>query len=285
MQGNTPEVRLITSMAKRVVLACALALGGCESAGSSELQVVAPDGCSDSDPAVVYRLTELHVPTPVEAAAGATVGHDLDGVDDACDVHDYAGGVDNTLVDLAHAVAQLTPDDPIVMQDLMDQALFCTNADPGCTPQWLGVRVQECRRGAKVDVFRVTESACEVLGTAATAGVGPGGELHAEFGTLLLDRAFEDAGGVDPFFQLVNVRLTATITANGLSNAVLGGVIPLAVFEAAIPGFLPSTPELEFPGPLLRLSDIGLEPGGECDGVSVGLTLSAAVEVEGESCE
>ena len=44
-------------------------------------------------------------------------------------------------------------------------------------------------------------------------------------------------------------------------------------------------PELEFPGPLLRLSDIGLEPGGECDGVSVGLTLSAAVEVEGESCE
>jgi hypothetical protein len=46
-----------------------------------------------------------------------------------------------------------------------------------------------------------------------------------------------------------------------------------------------STPELEFPGPLLRLSDIALEPGGECDGVSVGLTLSAAVEVEGESCE
>jgi hypothetical protein len=46
-----------------------------------------------------------------------------------------------------------------------------------------------------------------------------------------------------------------------------------------------SNAEIEFPGPLLRLADIAIEAGGACDGVSVGLTLSAAVEVEGESCE
>lgn len=270
---------------RRIALVYALALAGCQGSGSSELHVVAAEGCSDSDPAVVYRLTELHVPTRADVAAGAPLGHDLDGVEGACEVPDYEGGVDNSLIDIAAALPVLTPEDPLVLQDLMDQALFCTAADPGCVPQWVGVRVQECRRGAKVDVFRVAQGVCEGLGTAVAADVGRGGALHAEFATLALDRAFEDSRGAHELFALVDARLTGTLTADGLTDAVLGGVVPFDYFEYVVPYIFPDLVEFEVIGPVFNLSDIAREPGGACDGLSMGFTLSAAVEAEGESCE
>lgn len=290
MQGNTLAARWITFLVehrawRHVALACTLVLCGCGDSGSSELQVVAPEGCSPDDPAVVFQLTAVRVPTSAQADAGAVVGHDLDGVDGACDVPDYAGSVDNSLVDLAAAFALLAPEDPFVLEDVVNEALFCTSGDVACTPPRVGVRVQECRRGALVSVFRETDSACEVLGTATAADVGPGGELHAEFDTLAFDDAFEDPHGVHQLFELVNARLTATITADGLSNAVLGGVLPVEVFQSITPNFLPLEPGISFPASPASLSDIMLEPDGACDGLSMGLTLSAVVDASGESCE
>lgn len=266
-----------------VALVCAVLLGGCGNTGSSELSLVAPEGCSPTDPAVVYRLTELHVPTRAQADAGAVVGHDLDGVDDACDVPDYAGGVDNALVQLSAALALLDPESPS-LQERMDEALWCTTDDLECAPQWVGVRVQECTRGVKVDVFRVTEDACEALGTAEASALGTDGELQAQFASLDLDRAFESTGA-DLLFGLEGARLSATITADGLSNAVLGGTVPIETFEEALQDFIPGYPDVPEAEPLRDLGDIDREPGGDCDGFSVGLTFSADVDVSGESCD
>lgn len=270
---------------KRVSLACALALTGCNASGSSELQVVAPEGCSASDNAVAYRLTALHVPTRADVDAGAPLGHDLDGVEGACDVPDYAWSVDNTLVDLAHALPLLAPDDPFVLQDELDEALFCTAADAGCTPQWVGVRIQECRRGVKVDVFRVTDGACTAIGTADRAGLGRDGQLQAEFSNLALDGAIDGRSDAAVLFSWVNARLTATVTDDGLEDAVLGGMLPFEVFEAAATELADCNPAFEDCGPLIGLYDIMLEPDGACDGLSMGVTLSAVEDASGESCE
>lgn len=269
----------------RAVCAVVGMLVGCESSSGTGLTVVQPEGCSADDPAVVYRLTELHVPTHADVDAGALVGHDLDGVGEVCGVPDYAGGVDNSLIDLARALPLLAPDDPFVLQDAIDAELLCTAADAECEPRWLGVRVQECRRGVKVDLFRVADDQCTALGTADRAGLSGDGELRAEFVDLALDEAFDPASDLRAVFRWDSARLTATVTDDGLEDAVLGGVLPSDAFDFAIYSLFPGIPEAAFPAPLEGLFDIAREPGGVCDGLSMGLTLRATVDASGQSCE
>ena len=106
-----------------------------------------PDGAiTECDPVgapVVAPIASLFIPLPpVDGVAQVGLGHNLDGMVGGCNVPDYANGVDNAFVDLAAALPALNPDQPIVLQDAINDSLACVLGSASCRPLDLGIRVE-----------------------------------------------------------------------------------------------------------------------------------------------
>lgn len=245
--------------------------------------VVRDDGpaveCTPTGDAVRYRITALHIPTPAEANGGATVGHNVDGAGTTCGVPDYAGGVDNSLIDLAAALPSLAPEDPIDLQAEIDNALGCAaDADPSeCTRLDL---IVSARTGVGCVEVTVLDGDDAVLAGPFNATLAANGDVRGRVPALDLAIPYQAEGGaVDINLEVTNVVLTANVGATSLSNIVLGGSLAKTAFEQTIMDLLPLLGgDISFEdisGILSNLYDVQL--GGSCAALSVGLTGTAAV--------
>lgn len=238
-----------------------------------------PSTCSDAGAAVLYRLGTLDIPTPAQASAGAVVGHNLDSAGSTCAVPDYAGGVDNSLIDLADALPWLSPDDPIDLQGEIDNALACPSTGPTCSRLDLIVRV---RSGTGCTVFEVLDGLSVGAATVAGPAVGTldaSGHFRVQFPSFNLTIPFDTgAGFADLNFSLSTAILSGTVSSNSLLDVVLGGVLVKADFEQTIMDVLALLGDeipFEAVAPILaNLYDVQI--GGMCSGLSTGFLASGS---------
>jgi hypothetical protein len=221
---------------------------------------------------VLYRLNTLNIPTPDDAAAGDVVGHNVDNAGDTCGVPDYSGGVDNSLIDLAAALPALAPDDPIDLQAEIDNALNCPAASVDCTRMDLIVSV---RTGTGCVIMEIEDGEGENLAGPFVASLDGGGNFRGGVNSLSLTIPYgTDTGSVDLDLTISYVIITGTVTANSLTNVVIGGALVQTAFETTIMQLLPLLGgDITFDdiGPILEnLYDI--QVGGQCAALSVGFT-------------
>ena len=232
--------------------------------------------CVANAPAVVYHLTTLSIPTQTQANNGETIGHNVDFAGDVCGVPDYAGGVDNSLIDLAAALPALAPDDPIDLQSAIDAAIACPASGPTCTRLELNVRVTPGVGCASV----VIEDEQQVpLGGPFVASVDGAGNLRgvtSEFGfTIPYDTT---SGFVDLRVNLTQVTVTGTTAGGTLSNVVIGGLLAQPDFETFLMDVVQVTGgEVTFDdiAPILaNLYDVVVGPS--CSAMSAGFLAAGA---------
>jgi len=240
---------------------------------------IVPIECTPTGEATRFRVTTLHIPTPTEAGNGAVVGHNVDRTGDTCGVPDYAGGVDNSLIDLAAALPALAPDDPIDLQAEIDNALGCpADAQPSeCTRLDL---IVSARTGDGCVEVTVLDGDDAVLAGPFNASLSATGAVVGQVASLDLTIPYQaESGAVDIALQVTNVVLTANLDSSALSNIVLGGSLERDAFEQTIRDLLPLLGgEITFEdiGPILEnLYDVQI--GGTCSALSVGLTGSATL--------
>jgi hypothetical protein len=233
--------------------------------------------CSDAGAAVVYRLNSLDIPTPTQAANGEIVGHDVDDAGDTCGVPDYDGQVDNSLIDLAAALPALNPSDPIDLQDEIDNALNCPAASAVCTRMDLIVSV---RTGTGCVIMEFENGDGETLAGPFVAARDGSGNVRGEVSNLSLTIPYyTGTGTIDIDLAISSVIISGTVTSNALTNVVIGGVLGQAAFETTIMQLVPlfgGGIEFEDIAPILEnLYDVQI--GGQCRGLSVGLTASGGL--------
>lgn len=234
--------------------------------------------CGDAGTAISYRITELNIPTPAQANGGETVGHNIDGAGTTCGVPDYAGGVDNSLIDLAAALPSLAPEDPIDLQEEIDNGLNCAVGATDCTRIDLIVSV---RTGTGCVIVEVEDGEGENLAGPFVGSLNAAGEMRGQVSSLSLAIPYgTDTGTVDINLEVTNVIITGTRSDTTLTNVVIGGALVKTAFETTIMDLLPLLGgDISFDdisGILSNLYDVQL--GGTCSALSVGLTATAEVQ-------
>lgn len=230
--------------------------------------------CGDSGTDTLYRLTALNIPTPSQASGGATVGHNVDGVGTTCGVPDYAGGVDNSLIDLAAALPSLAPDDPIDLQTEIDTALSCSASSQDCTRLDLIVSV---RTGTGCAVMEIEDAEGNNLAGPFVTTLDASGNFQGTVASFDLSIPYETgSGSVSIDLDLTNVVISGNRSASALTNVVIGGSLLKTAFEAMIMDLLPFLgADISFEdisGILANLYDV--QVAGQCGALSVGLTAS-----------
>jgi len=234
--------------------------------------------CSDAGTAILYRLDTLHIPTPTEASGGATVGHNVDGVGTACGVPDYAGGVDNSLIDLAAALPSLAPDDPIDLQEEIDNGLDCAVGATDCTRIDLIVSI---RTGTGCVIVEVEDGDGENLAGPFVGSLNAANQMRGQVESLSLAIPYGTSSGttVDINLEVTDVIITGTRSDTAITNVVIGGALVKTAFEQTIMDLLPLLGgDISFDdisGILSNLYDV--QVGGTCGALSVGLTASGSV--------
>jgi hypothetical protein len=193
---------------------------------------------------------------------------------DTCGVPDYSGGVDNSLIDLAAALPALAPDDPIDLQAEIDNALNCPAASVDCTRMDLIVSV---RTGTGCVIMEIEDGErCEPRRPVRGTHWMGGGNFRGGVNSLSLTIPYgTDTGSVDLDLTISYVIITGTVTANSLTNVVIGGALVQTAFETTIMQLLAAarreTISFDDIGPILEnLYDI--QVGGQCAALSVGFT-------------
>ncbi|MBK7153049.1 MAG: hypothetical protein IPL19_24870 [Sandaracinaceae bacterium] len=228
--------------------------------------------CADAGTAVLYRLNSLDIPTPDQAAAGDIVGHNVDRAGDTCGVPDYDGGVDNSLIDLAAALPALAPDDPMDLQAEIDTALNCPAASVDCTRMDLIVSV---RTGTGCVIMEIEDGNGETLAGPFSGTRDGSGNVRGVVSSLNLTIPYgTDTGTVDIDLTITNVIITGNVTANSLSNVVIGGALVQTALETTLMEALATIDgnySFDDVEPILEnLYDI--QVGGQCAALSVGFT-------------
>ena len=95
--------------------------------------------CTMTSAPITSLITTLEIPS-----VASQMGQNLDGMDGGC-VPDYANGVDNAFADLAEAIPHLSEDDPIELQNGIDDSLACVAASATCQPLNWSTRVRAMR--------------------------------------------------------------------------------------------------------------------------------------------
>lgn len=232
--------------------------------------------CPNTGAPVLYRLTTLHVPTPAEANGGATVGHDVDGRPNTCGIPDYAGNVDNSLIDLVAALPALSPNAPISLQSEIDAALACPTNGVDCARMDIYVSIAAADECALVSI----QDAGGTIYATQRVGTLSSGELRVRLPTWTwLLPAIHNSMPALLVAQLQNVILTADVSPTALSNVVIGGHTGnrgFASFMMALVPLLGDDVEYSDVEPILdNLNDVELY--GMCDGFSVGFTGAGVV--------
>jgi hypothetical protein len=239
--------------------------------------------CGDAGTPILYRINELIIPTPAQANGGETVGHNVDGAGDVCGVPDYAGGVDNSLVDLAAALPSLAPSDPIDLQAEIDAGLNCAPDATDCTRIDLIVTVATGTNCVVVEVLDGTDANATSLAGPFVGSLNSSGEMRGVVPSLQLAIPYgTETGPVDINLAVTSVIITGTRTDTTLTDIVIGGALIKTDFETTIRNLLPLLGDsitFDDIGPILsNLYDVqvaGATP--PCAALSVGLTGSAAV--------
>ena len=251
--------------------------------------------CEDAGEPVVYRLTELRIPTQDDVDDGGDLGHNLDGQGTLCDTPDFTGGVDNALVDVAATLTTL--EEPVDLNHELARALACDG--DGCAPLAIEVSVAIGTWCAEVE-WRDGLSG-DVIGRAATYRLDSGGIRGA---TAQLDISVPisagprcqsgdacDPGGAacadgspceERFVQLAltlsSVIVTADVSGEGIRSLVIGGVASQSdleewLREGAAPLWSAETTEM-VQGIFWGFYDVQLDRTA-CNGLSVGFTGAA----------
>jgi hypothetical protein len=233
--------------------------------------------CTPTSDPILYRLNALNIPTPDDAEAGDVVGHNVDRTGDTCGVPDYDGGVDNSLIDLAAALPALAPDDPIDLQEEIDNGLNCAVGDDTCTRIDVIVSITT---GANCVIVEVEDGEGETLAGPFNGSLDGSGNMRGAVASLNLSIPYgTDTGTVDIDLAVTNVIITGTRTDTALTNVVIGGALVQTAFETTIMQLLPQLGgDVTFDdiGPILEnLYDV--QVGGQCAALSVGLTATGAV--------
>lgn len=236
------------------------------------------DPCDEFGPTVLYRITDLHVPTLADVNSGVPVGHNVDGADEVCDVPDFPGGVDNSLIDLSSELPLFNPPAPSLdLQAVIDAALDCpTNADPAeCTRLDLIVRVST---GVFCVRIAIEDGAGTTLAGPFVGSLDDSGNFRGAVSSFDLTIPYHaPSGPVDIRLAIAAVIMTATLSENAMTNIVLGGAVVRGSFEAMLMELLPLlADDLTFEDIQPLLADLyDVQASGECSALSVGFTATA----------
>lgn len=233
--------------------------------------------CMDVGQPVRYRLNSLNIPTPEQAADGDVVGHDVDNVGEACGIPDYVGNVDNSLIKLADALPGVNPDDPLDLQVGIDNALNCPSASVNCSRMDVIVSV---RTGTGCVLMEFQDGDGEILGGPFGATVDGSGNVRGVLNSLDLTIPYDtDTGTVDIDLAITDAIITGTVTADSLTNVVIGGAVIQTAFETMIMQFVPllgGGVTFEDIAPILsNLYDV--QVGDQCAATSVGFTAAGTL--------
>lgn len=232
--------------------------------------------CPNTGAPVLYRLTTLHIPTSAEVNGGGTAGHNLDGRGSECGVNDYAGNVDNALVELAAALPALSPDLPISLQSEIDDSLACAVSGATCTRMDIYVSIAAADECALVSI----QDAQGAIYAPQRVGALASGELSVRLPTwTLVIPAFHNSLSTLLVASLESVILTADVSASALTNVVIGGYTEDGGFEsfmmAMVPLFGGNVDYDDIEPIVMNLMDV--ERFGVCDRFSMGFTATGAV--------
>lgn len=156
-----------------------------------------PDGsisaCDTTQAPITVPISSLVIPLPpVDGTAQVGLGHNLDGMEDGCGVTDYANGVDNAFLDVAAAIPSLSPDEPIVLQDAINESLACVIGDASCQRLQLGVRVT---RGAGCAEVSLLDGDGEVFENPGVGLLDANGNFRVEVPSFPLTFSYSTANG------------------------------------------------------------------------------------------
>lgn len=259
-----------------------LALPGCGDGGIEPPRdmsvrdsiIVETDPCAPWTGVARYRVSALRIPTSAEARADAIVGHDVDRVPTTCGVPDYAGDVDNALIDLVDGLPMLLPDVAIDLQAALDMGLICAVGATDCTRLDVVLEIRTSAHCVSLRVLDGTGASAAVLGGPYVGTRDTGSSFRVIGGALSLPST--NLPNAAPLW-LGDLFLTGRVEGPSVSNLVLGGVLQREPLERAVLELLPSLgTELAADDVLLILGNLyDVEVGGTCAGMSVGLTGAA----------
>lgn len=235
--------------------------------------------CEDAGTAILYRLNVLQIPTVAQANNENVVGHNVDMMVTTCGVPDYAGNVDNSLIDLNEALPHLSPDDPIDLQAGINTALACSSSSPSCTRLDIIVSV---RVGTDCVILELEDGDGENLAGPFTGTLDGSGNFLGRTSSLELSLPFgpdSNPGTLD--FPLSGVVISGNRTNTTLSNVVIGGYVAMTPLEASFESFLTWLGDditIEDVEPILaNLYDV--QSSGTCSRMSVGFLASGGLLV------
>lgn len=256
MQGNTLEVREVSSVGtcwkQLALVAMAASLVGCFDShyvggapgprpddGGAPL----PDGgviteCATTSAPITTPISTLVIPLrPVEGAAQVGLGHDLDGTSEpTCGVHDYANGVDNAFIDVAFAIPSLSPTEPIMLQDAINESLACVIGDATCRRLQLGIRVT---RGAGCAEVSLLDEDGEVFEDPGVGLLDAQGNFRVEVPSFPLTFHYRTANGpVEVPLRMRGVVITGRVVGESIVDIVIGGSLQKGEFEATVRALL-----------------------------------------------
>ena len=230
--------------------------------------------CAHATSWVQYQLTGFSIPTLEQAARGDAVGHNVDYAGDRCGVADFAGNVDNSLIALAASLLEVTPQDPIDLHAVVDNALSCPADSMSCMPpdpmllvEWAG----NCALLELVDASGDTLAGPFV----ATLNVG-GDSFRQRLGRLDLAIPYNTGtASTHIAVSMSNVVIEGTLRSDGV-DFVVGGVLSREALESSVSQLLAlrgGDVAFEDVSPILEgLYDVQLDE--ECSALSVGFTGS-----------
>lgn len=230
--------------------------------------------CNTVGAPVVAPIATLFIPlAPVSGTAQVGLGHDLDGLVDACNVLDYANSVDNAFVDLAAALPALNPDNPIVLQDAINDSLACVLGSASCRPLDLGIRVES---GSGCAVVSLLDGDGEVFENPGVGVLDANGNFRVEVPSFPLTFSYSTANGpVEIPLRMRGVIITGRVVGQNVVDIIIGGSLQKGEFEATVRAILPLIQDdivfEDVAGILANLYDMG----SNCTDLSIGLVANA----------
>ena len=237
-----------------------------------------PDGAiTECDPVgapVVAPIASLFIPLPpVDGVAQVGLGHNLDGMVGGCNVPDYANGVDNAFVDLAAALPALNPDQPIVLQDAINDSLACVLGSASCRPLDLGIRVES---GSGCAVVSLLDGDGEVFENPGVGVLDANGNFRVVVPSFPLTFSYSTPNGpVEIPLRMRGVIITGRVVGQNVVDIIIGGSLQKGEFEATVRAILPLIQDdivfEDVAGILANLYDMG----ANCTDLSIGLVANA----------
>lgn len=172
-----------------------------------------------------YRVDSITIPTVAQAESGEVVGFDLDGTFDGCSRLDWAGGVDNSLIEAVGPLRTFVPE--LDLQDQVDGAL-CGTAE---APPVLSL-VAEVGLGTDCAVVSLFDGG-ETLLFGPFPAIRDGDTVDGSVDAIPLDIPVDGL----PFnltFTLERFRFRGTVGPAGLSDVVIGASVAAPVLEGLI---------------------------------------------------